>query len=134
MVVLRFRSFLSGIRLTQVGDPLSHCQQGFGYGISSDRLAGLANLSVSESKDQEEANLVFSSGDVLKVRLDNMLLAELGPTAKDGALGLSGLSCGGLVCEHKRSVEISLEAALGVSRCSSQGSGCGWTWSKWARN
>ena len=113
MVVFGSWSLLSGIQVTQVGDPLSHGQQGFGYGVSLGRLAGLADFLVSESKDQEKADFLLCSGDVSKGRLDPVLLAELDPAVEDGALGLVVLSCGGLVCERERSVEISFGSSLG---------------------
>ena len=45
-------SGLSGIWLTQVGDPLGHGEEGFVHRISSDSVVGGALLSVAEAEDQ----------------------------------------------------------------------------------
>ena len=49
----------SRIRVTQVGDPLAHRQEGAANGVSSDRLALAADLPASDAEDEQVGELGF---------------------------------------------------------------------------
>ena len=68
---------LSGIWLTQVGDPLCHGTECRSHCVSSDRVLGAAVAAVAESEDEEvgEASLVVR--DITEGRVDAELFAEV---------------------------------------------------------
>ena len=53
---------LAGILSTQVGDPLTHHQQGFLHAASFDGLSGTSLVVVLHAKDQEVASRVTGRG------------------------------------------------------------------------
>ena len=55
---------LSGIRLTQVGDPLADGSEGLTHCASADRVVGRSGLSVLDAIDEEEAELCFLARDI----------------------------------------------------------------------
>ena len=120
---------LAGIRFTQVGDPLAHRKKGFLHRISSDRSL----LAVSEGEDKEVGDLVVMVGDITEGWMALVLNAEAGPDAKGDVLGSSGLGPDLPGGEVERSAQISCEVQSGGRWSSFQGSGCGYSCSKWVR-
>ena len=115
----------SGIRLTQVGDPLADGQESFVHGISSDRLAGLAILAEPDAEDEEIAELVFLATDITEGRGDVVLRAEEFPESEDGVFACtSRCNCRGLG-NSQRNAEIRREASPDGRWSSFQGSRCG---------
>ena len=103
----------SGIELTQVGDPLSHRQEGFIHCVSADRDVAGALSAVAVSKDEEVAELVFLSRDSTEGRGDSQFGAELDPHAEGVGLVSAIAAASGLGGDCERSAEISLEDVLG---------------------
>ena len=77
----------AGIWLTQVGNPLAHCQEGILYRVSSDRFAGLAGLAVAVGEDEQVADLGFRVGDRTETRGGSVGGTEGGPEGKDSLPG-----------------------------------------------
>ena len=87
MVPVRVDRELSGIRLTQVRDPLAHHKKGFLHCISSDRSL----LAVQEGEEKEVGELVFVVGHVTEGWMALVHDAEPRPGTKGGVLGASSL-------------------------------------------
>ena len=129
MVPVRAWRRLSGIRFTQVGDPLPHRQKGLLHCISSDRSL----LAVAESVDKQVADFVITVGDITEGRGFPDTGTEVGPVDEGGRLGPAGLGSDTPGGHLERSAQISLEI-VSCPRCSCrQGLGCGYTCSKWRR-
>ena len=77
-----FWSEFSRIRLTQVGEPLGHGEQGFFHCTSADRVVGAASSSVSEPTDEQEPQFTFGVADLTEGRGDTLRLAEVVPCAE----------------------------------------------------
>ena len=74
-----FWSDFSWIRLTQVGEPLGHDEQGFFHCARADRVVGAASSLVSEPMDKQESQFTFGVADLTEGRGDTLVLAELVP-------------------------------------------------------
>ena len=115
----------SGIRFTQVGDPLPDGQESFVHGISSDRVTGLAILAEAGPKDEKVAEAVFETEDITEGRGDIVLGAEEFPVCEDGVFACTSFcNCRGLG-NLQRKAEISREASPDGRWSSFQGSRCG---------
>ena len=77
-----FWSESSQIRLTQVGEPLGHGEQGFFHCTSSDRVVSAAFSSVSEPIDEQEPQFTFGVANLTEGRGDTLRLAEVVPCAE----------------------------------------------------
>ena len=82
-------SLLSGIWLTQVGDPLGH---GGTNGISSDRPVGEAIAAVAEGEDEEVREAALRAHDITEGWLDVDAGGEVGPVAEGSGLRAGGLA------------------------------------------
>ena len=124
---------LSGIWLTQVGDPLCHGTECRSHCVSSDRVLGAAVAAVAESKDEEvgEASLVVR--DITEGRGDAEFFAEVAPEPEGAGSSAGGLGSDGVGRESQRSIEVRLELVSGGRWSSFQGCCCGYRCSKWAR-
>lgn len=127
MVPVSSRNRLSGIVLTQSGDPLAHGQEGVFHRASSDRLPGDGGKSaaVAESVDEEEAEAGLMSRDVTQGGVLAVGLAEEGPIGEDVALVVASLGDNSGVCGLQRSAEVSSEAISGRRGRGVQDGGCG---------
>ena len=115
----------AGIWLTQVGNPLAHCQEGVLYRVSSDRFAGLAGLAIAVGKDEEVADLGFRVGDRTETRGGSVGGTEVGPDGEDTLPGGIGLAGGGLGGDCESSAEVRLEIEADGSWSRRQGPTCG---------
>ena len=110
--------------MTHVGYPLAHRREGFTYGISDDRLAGLADTSVEDTVDEEEADLVgvrdISEGWVL-VGCGH----ELAPLAELSVTSAVGLGCAGATGGFEPNIESTCEESLHGRWSSCHESACG---------
>ena len=121
---------LSGIWLTQVGDPLGHGAEGGTNGTSSDRVVGEPVLAVPEGEDKEVCEAALGVGDITEGWVHPELLGEGTPVAEGAVAGASGFAGVGAECELQSSIEVSAVAVAG-GRCSSfQGVRCGYRCSK----
>ena len=77
-----FWSGFSWIRLTQVGEPLGHGEQGSFHCTRADRVVGAASSSVSEPMDKQEPQSFFRVADLTEGRGDTLVLVELVPCPK----------------------------------------------------
>ena len=82
-------------------------------------------MAVAEGKDEQVGELVFLARDITEGHGLTMLMAEVGPGAKDLTVGGVGLACGGFRCKLQSRAKISLEEVLGSSWHRHQGLGCG---------
>ena len=115
----------SGIRLTQVGDPLADGRDGVAHCSRSDRLVALSGASVAEAVDEEAGELSVGFGDVTEGEVAAEAVTEGLPVAHDPGVRLSGLRGDGSRGESKRSTEISGEANSGGSGTSRHALACG---------
>ena len=92
MVSLGSLNRLSGIRATQVGEPLAHRQEGLIHCASSDAVAGLAAGSVAVGEGEHVAELVLLTADITEGRVFPAGLAESDPGVEDLAVGASSLA------------------------------------------
>jgi hypothetical protein len=132
MVPVRSRSFFSGIRDTQLGDPRAHGQECVLHCASADSDAGFGGgvLADAEAKDEEVAESGFGRLDVAEARLAVMLGAEVRPVVEDSLASGASFGHESGVCDLQRSAEISNEAISGRSVCGFQVSGSGYCCSK----
>ena len=79
-------SLLSGIWLTQVGDPLGHGAKGGTNGISADRVVGEAVPAVAEGKDEEVSEAAFGAHNITEAWLDLDAGGEGAPVAEGPGL------------------------------------------------
>ena len=126
----------SGIRLTQVGDPLADGRDGFAHRSSSDRFVLLSEATVAVAVDEEAGESLIALGDAVVVGdiTEGDVVAEAVteglPVAHDAGASSAGLRGGGSSGESKRRAEISGEATSGGRGTSRQGFGCGYCCSK----
>ena len=112
-------SLLSGIWLTQVGDPLGHGTNG----ISADRVVGETVPAVAEGKDKEVSEAAFGAHDITEAWLDLDAGGEGAPVAEGPGLSAVGLAGVGAERELQSSVEVSAVAVVGGRWSSFQGVG-----------
>ena len=106
MVPVRVDRELSGIRLTQVGDPLAHGKKGFLHCISADRSL----LVVPESEDKQVGELVLMVGHFTEGWMALVRGAEPRPCTEGGVLGASSLGPDIPGGDLERRAQISCEA------------------------
>ena len=130
-VLFGVRTRESGIRFTQVGDPLADGSEHLRYGISSDIvLTATGALSEAVGIDDDAVEAVMDIRDSLKRRVSSVVLAEGGPLRELLALGSACPLDIGLSGGFERRAEVSREASSGCRLRSRQGLGCGYRWSK----
>ena len=83
---------LSGIWLTQVGDPLGHGAKGGTNGISPDRSVGEAVAAVAHGEDEEVREAALGAHDITEGWLDVDAGGEVGPVAEGSGLRAGGLA------------------------------------------
>ena len=83
---------LSGIWLTQVGDPLGHGAKGGTNGISPDRPVGEAVSAVAHGEDEEVREAALGAHDITEGWLDVDAGGEVGPVAEGSGLRPGGLA------------------------------------------
>lgn len=101
---------LAGIRLTQVGDALTHRLEGVSDRITSDIVVG----AVAVAEDKEVAEAVFSTTDIREGSGTLVLAAKGFPLAEVSGVGFAcfaGVGAGG---ELQSKADISAEACLGA--------------------
>lgn len=101
---------LAGIRLTQVGDALTHRLEGVSDRITSDIVVG----AVAVAKDKEVAEAVLSTTDISEGSRMPVLVAKGFPLAEVSGVGFAcfaGVGAGG---ELQSEAEVSAEACLGA--------------------
>ena len=101
---------LAGIRLTQVGDALTHRLEGVSDRITSDIVVG----AVAVAEDKEVAEAVFSATDISEGSGMPVLAAKGFPLAEVSGVGFAcfaGVGAGG---ELQSKAEVSAEACLGA--------------------
>ena len=131
MVVFGVRRHLPWVRLTQVGDPLSHGEKGLIHCVSADRVTGLAGLTVSEAEDQEVAKARLVVGQRTEGRMLSVVGAEGRPELEDLVGGSLSLGSGASVGNLERSSEIRCKLTAAGRWSSCQPLGCGYSCSKW---
>ncbi len=126
-------SLLSGIWLTQVGDPLRHGTQCRSHCVSADRVVGEAVAAVVDGEDEEVGDSSFGIRDITEGWVGPDLLAEGAPVPEGPAPSLVGFAGDGCARELQSSIEVSVVLVSGGRWSSRQGVGCGYCCSKWAR-
>ena len=116
-------SLLSGIWLTQVGDPLGHGAKGGTNGISADRVVGEAVPAVAEGEDEDVSKAAFGAHDITEAWLDLNAGGEGAPVAEGPGLSAVGLAGVGTERELQSSIEVSVVAVAGGRWSSFQGVG-----------
>ena len=106
-------SLLSGIWLTQVGDPLGHGAKGGTNGISADRFVGEAVAAIAEGEDEEVCEAAFGTHAGGEGR----------PVAEGPGLRAGCLAGVGAERELQSSIEVSAVAVAGGRLSSFQGVG-----------
>ena len=106
----------SWIGCTHVGEPRADGNEGLVHCISTDRLAGLAGLSVAETEDEEVTEALVGVVDVMEGTGDPKFSAEGQPLSKDLVVGGTSLCTSAGLGNSQRRAEISSECRVG-SRC-----------------
>ena len=115
----------SGIRVTQVGDPLVDGRDGVAHRIRSNRVVVLSAAAVAESADEEAGEPLVVFGEIPEGEVVAEAVTEGLPVTHDPGVGSARFSGGGSRGESKRSAEISGKETSGGRGTRHQGFACG---------
>ena len=106
-------SLLSGIWLTQVGDPRGHGTKGGTNGISTDRVVTEPVAVISDGEDEEVGDSSLGTVDITEGWLEAKAGGEGGPVVEDAAARANSLAGVGAEGELQSSREVSAVAVAG---------------------